>query len=140
MKEAISLKRIIRHATFDDADQIAAIHTVCKASLTRAITNPDSQRANTATSTSTPIRFEYDIALWKIYLHDPSYKVMVLQDRIVIGFIVAHQPAPSETWLVAEPVVLQEYAKPHDREMLYESLMKEVYPTVNHPPQLVESL
>ncbi|MBM7700591.1 hypothetical protein [Kurthia huakuii] len=134
------MKRIIRHATFDDADQIAAIHTVCKAALTRPMTNPNIQRANTVTSSSTPIRFEYDIALWKIYLHDPSYKVMVLQDRIVIGFIVAHQPPHTDTWLVAESVILQEYAKPHDREMLYASLMKEIYPAVNHPLQLVESL
>lgn len=134
------MKRIIRHATLDDADQIAAIHTVCKADLTKPITNQNSQRSNTVGTGGTPIRFEYDIALWKIYLQNPAYKVMVLQDRIIIGFIVAHQPAHTDSWLIADAVVLQEYAKPHDREMLYESLVKEIYPAVNHPPQLVESL
>ncbi|WP_010288673.1 hypothetical protein [Kurthia massiliensis] len=123
------MKRIIRHATLQDADQIAAIHTVCKAELNKPITSQNS-----------PIRFEYDIALWKIYLQDDNYRVLVLEDRIIIGFILAHQPADSEQWLVADAVVLPEYTKPHDREMLYDSLMKDIYPIVNDPIQLADAL
>lgn len=100
------MKRIIREATAQDVDQLSAIYTVCKPQL--------QHRKN---------HFEYDSALWHIYLKDARYRVLVLEDRIIIGVILAYQTTAND-WQVAQPLVLPEYTKPYDREMLYDTMTK----------------
>lgn len=100
------MKRIIREATAQDVDQLSAIYTVCKQQL--------QHRKN---------RFEYDPALWHIYLKDARYRVLVLEGRIITGVILAYETTNNE-WQIAQPLVLQEYKKPYDCEMLYDTMKK----------------
>ncbi|WP_010306409.1 hypothetical protein [Kurthia senegalensis] len=104
------MKRIIRKATLQDAEQLAAIQAICQ-----------------SIQPTTPSNLELDEALWKIYLTNPNYAVYVIEDRIVVGFIASHFIETTKTIAISEPFILNRYEKTFDRDMLHDAITSTVY-------------
>lgn len=106
------MKRIIRKATLQDAEQLAAIQAICQ---------------SIQPTTPSNLELELDEALWKIYLTNPNYAVYVIEDRIVVGFIASHFIESTKTIAISEPFILNRYEKAFDRDMLHDAITSTVY-------------